>query len=242
MKQTALSGPASFRAAGRSMGRYTLIGVVACVLLVGGLGGWAATARISSAVVAPGVVVAQNGLVAVYSPTGGAVRQFFVAEGETLAEGAPLLSLDGTPVVAPVAGRIAEILVKDAGSPVRAGQVLARLLPAAAPMVVEARVSPADIDEVAIGQPVRVSFATLDARTAAPATGRVISRGVVAQTDPRTGITHFKITVALDDGAMGEDLLPGVPAEVFVTTGGQSAAAYLLRPILDQIGRAWREG
>jgi len=32
-----------------------------------------------------------------------------------------------------------------------------------------------------------------------------------------------------------------MPVTAFITTGTQTAAAYLLRPLTEQIARAWRE-
>ena len=37
------------------------------------------------------------------------------------------------------------------------------------------------------------------------------------------------------------DLLPGMPAETLIRTGERTALRYLLQPIVDSMGRAWRE-
>ena len=40
----------------------------------------------------------------------------------------------------------------------------------------------------------------------------------------------------------GLALTPGMPAELFITTGDRSLLSYLLKPLMDQIGRAFRDG
>ncbi len=62
----------------------------------------------------------------------------------------------------------------------------------------------------------------------------------------RTGITYYDVRVALQDGELDrlpDDLvlMPGMPAEVYISTGGQTVVDYLVRPLSDQIRRAWRE-
>ena len=36
-------------------------------------------------------------------------------------------------------------------------------------------------------------------------------------------------------------LIPGMPVEVFITTGERTALSYLVKPVTDQFNRAFRE-
>lgn len=84
----------------RSLSRHVLaIGVLAFVL-VGGVGGWAATTELSSAIVAPGTVVVENNVKKIQHLSGGIVGELSVREGETVEAGQILLRLDGTTVSA----------------------------------------------------------------------------------------------------------------------------------------------
>ena len=39
----------------------------------------------------------------------------------------------------------------------------------------------------------------------------------------------------------GARLVPGMPVEAFVQTGERTAISYLIKPISDQLMKAWRE-
>lgn len=71
-------------------------GLAALALLLAGFGGWAATARLDGAVVAPAQIAVAQGLQLVQHPDGGVVAHLAVQEGERVARGALLLRLDGT--------------------------------------------------------------------------------------------------------------------------------------------------
>jgi HlyD family secretion protein len=80
----------------RSIRRHLTASVAVAGLLVFGLGGWAATAQISGAVIAPGVVVVDSNVKKVQHPTGGIVAELLVREGELVKEGGVVVRLDET--------------------------------------------------------------------------------------------------------------------------------------------------
>src|SRR3954471_10721014 len=80
----------------RSIRRYLFAGVSACVVLVAGVGGWAATAELSGAVVAPGSLVVDTFVKKVQHPTGGIVGELFVREGARVKADDLLIRLDET--------------------------------------------------------------------------------------------------------------------------------------------------
>jgi HlyD family secretion protein len=75
---------------------YLARGVVVVVLLVGGLGGWAATAQLAGAVVGHGTVVVDSSVKKVQHPTGGVVGEIRVRDGDKVATGDLLIRLDDT--------------------------------------------------------------------------------------------------------------------------------------------------
>jgi len=79
-----------------SLRRQALVGVAVSVLLVAGLGGWAATAELSGAVLAPGTIVVETNLKKVQHPTGGVVGELRVREGAPVRTGDVLIRLDET--------------------------------------------------------------------------------------------------------------------------------------------------
>jgi len=80
----------------RRIRRLNLIGLTAVAVLVFGVGGWAAVAQLSGAVIAPGFVVVESNIKKVQHPNGGIVGQIFVKEGSRVEEGDILVRLDDT--------------------------------------------------------------------------------------------------------------------------------------------------
>ena len=75
---------------------YIQLGLVTVLLLGVGLGGWAATAEISSAVIAPGRFRVEGRRQVVQHPDGGVVGEILVREGDIVEAGDVLIRLDGT--------------------------------------------------------------------------------------------------------------------------------------------------
>lgn len=80
--------------------RRALTGCAIVGLLVLGGGGWAATAKLASAVIAPGTVVVDSNSKKVQHPTGGIVGEIKVKNGDKVAAGQLLVRFDDTQVKA----------------------------------------------------------------------------------------------------------------------------------------------
>ncbi len=91
-----MSGDTGYKTGLKSIRSYLLTGTAVAVLLVFGIGGWAATAELSGAVIAPGTVVVTSDVKKVQHPTGGVVGEIMIKEGQHVKAGAPLLRLDDT--------------------------------------------------------------------------------------------------------------------------------------------------
>ena len=63
--------------------------------------------------------------------------------------------------------------------------------------------------------------------------------------DPKTEQRYYKVRVSLDPKEIARlgsaKIVPGMPVEVFVQTGDRTALSYLLKPLDDQISRAFKE-
>lgn len=81
-------------AAGWSARRPIALGMLASALLVAGFGGWAATARLEGAVIAPARIAVMQDRQIVQHAAGGMIADILVEEGQTVDAGAPLLRLD----------------------------------------------------------------------------------------------------------------------------------------------------
>ncbi|WP_455270057.1 HlyD family type I secretion periplasmic adaptor subunit [Rhizobium herbae] len=94
MTDNAAKPISSHRSLGRHIAAVTILGIA----LVGGVGGWAMTTELSSAIVASGTVVVENNVKKIQHLTGGIVEQVLVKEGDTVKAGQILIKLDGTTV------------------------------------------------------------------------------------------------------------------------------------------------
>src|SRR5215510_5494849 len=80
----------------RSMRRHLVAAIVIVLVLVVGVGGWAATAVISGAVVASGSLVVDTNVKKVQHPTGGIVGELRVRDGDRVRAGDVVVRLDET--------------------------------------------------------------------------------------------------------------------------------------------------
>src|SRR6202047_2893862 len=80
----------------RSIRLHLIIGLAIVVVLAGGLGGWASTAQISGALIAPGSVVVESNVKKVQHPTGGVVGEVRARDGDLVKAGDVVVRLDDT--------------------------------------------------------------------------------------------------------------------------------------------------
>lgn len=131
------------------------------------------------------------------------------------------------------------------GSVVRAGDTMLELLPTNDDLVIEARLSPTDIDAISIGQEASLRFSALNARTTptVPATVTYISADRLIDEASRQPyyIARLKIFGDLPAEIRKAQIYPGMPVEAFIKTGERTFLQYLGKPILDSFNRAFRE-
>src|ERR1700689_4853403 len=79
-----------------SIRQHLVVGLSVVVLLAGGLGGWASTAEISGALIAPGSIVVESNVKKVQHPTGGVVGEVRARDGDVVKAGDVVVRLDDT--------------------------------------------------------------------------------------------------------------------------------------------------
>lgn len=154
-------------------------------------------------------------------------------------------SFDRSVLRAPQNGIIDRIAFSTIGSFVPPGQPIMQIVPTGVDLQIEARVSPADIDQLRVGQPARIRLSAFNMQTTPEFNGRLTFVSAERATDDRTGESFYRVRVSVDAAAVkretGFDLSPGMPAELFITTGDRTLLSYLLKPLFDQMGRAFRD-
>lgn len=147
---------------------------------------------------------------------------------------------------APVSGIVHELMVKTPRSVIRSAEPLMHLVPQDRPLVIAMRIAPTDIDQIFLGQEVKLRLSAVDHRVTPELNGKVLKISADALEDPMTGKTYFRSEISLNPGQMqelpiGTTLLPGMPVEAFIQTGYRTPIEYLLKPMADYFARAFRE-
>lgn len=152
--------------------------------------------------------------------------------------------LGRTLIRAPVTGTINELSVTTLGGVISPAERLMTIVPENADLKIEFRVAINDIDQILLGQEVKLRFSAFDQRTT-PEIAAVVSRlSAAATSDPNSGQSYYLAEAAVtgDLSVLGDrGLIPGMPVEVFVQTQEQVAIAYFVKPFTDQIARAFKE-
>lgn len=153
--------------------------------------------------------------------------------------------LSRTEVLSPATGTVNELNIHTLGGVVAPGETLMTLVPHESALTVEMRLSPVTIEQVNVGQAVRLRFPSFNTRTTPELAGVIALVSPATARDPATGEQYYqgKVKIAADQlSRLGESrLLPGMPVEVLVTTGERTFASYMLKPMIDQFMHAFRE-
>jgi HlyD family secretion protein len=152
--------------------------------------------------------------------------------------------LSRTEVKAPEDGVITDLRVHTAGGVIGAGAPLMDLVPRQDRLIVTARLRPEDIDVVHPGLNAEVHLVPYNQRRVPRLKGTVVHVSADRLLDKRTDQPYYATKIRIDDGqivANDIQIVPGMPVQVFITTGRGTVALYALRPLLDSFRGAFRE-
>ncbi len=146
---------------------------------------------------------------------------------------------------APLDGLVHQQAVHTVGGVVGPAEVMMLIVPEQDALEVEAKAQPQDIDQIRLGQPVLLRFSAFNQRTTPELNGEVARISADVSEDQKTGARYYTVRVAVPQheidrlGAL--KLVPGMPVEGFIQSGQRTVMSYLIRPLRDQITRAFRE-
>jgi HlyD family secretion protein len=153
--------------------------------------------------------------------------------------------LKRTDLRAPQDGVVFQSTANTVGGVITAGDSVMLVVPESDSLLVEAKVEPRDIDQVQFGQPVVLRFSAFNMRTTPELDGTVVRVGADTSTDQRTGQSYYLVRISMtaeEIAKLGEvKLTPGMPVEAFIQTGQRTVLSYLVKPLHDQLKRAFRE-
>ena len=146
---------------------------------------------------------------------------------------------------APQDGMVLQSTVHTVGGVITAGDAIMMIVPQADDLQVEAKVNPQDIDKLQIGQKTLLRLSAFNQRTTPELNGVVTRVSPDVTTDQRTGQSYYTIRVSMPPEEVARlgaaKLIPGMPVEAFVQTGDRTMLSYLIKPLKDQLMRAFRE-
>ncbi|MGI9506650.1 MAG: HlyD family type I secretion periplasmic adaptor subunit [Geminicoccaceae bacterium] len=154
--------------------------------------------------------------------------------------------LDQIEVRAPIDGVVVNLQANTEGGVIGPGDVIMELVPTDEDLVVDARVSPSDIDLVRLGQRTNVLFTAFDVASTPTLSGEVTHVSADRLVDDLSGQPFYQATIAVPDKEIarlgeGQDLYAGMPADVIIVAGENTMLDYLIRPIKLSFQRAWQE-
>ena len=148
-------------------------------------------------------------------------------------------------VRAPVSGIVLGLTVTTPRAVLRPADPVLYLIPQDRPLVITTQVPPIHVDQVHVGQAVKLVFSAFSSRSTPELTGHVAVVSADALIDQRTQTPYYRAEILLDKGEMakmaGQTLVPGMPVEAFIQTEARTPLAYLLKPFTDYFARAFRE-
>jgi HlyD family secretion protein len=146
---------------------------------------------------------------------------------------------------APQDGTVLQSTVHTVGGVITAGDPIMLIVPGADNLIVEAKFNPQDVDQLQLGQSAVLRFSAFNQRTTPEISGTVTRISADTTTDQRTGQSYYVVRIAMPTEEilrLGDvKLIPGMPVEAFVQTGERTVFSYLVKPLRDQLMRAFRE-
>ncbi|AHL34182.1 hemolysin secretion protein D [Pseudomonas brassicacearum] len=150
-----------------------------------------------------------------------------------------------TDILAPESGMVMGMTLHTPGGVVSPGTALLDIVPANEELIVEAQVSPMDIDRIALGKLAHIRFSAFKSSTTPVIEGQLVQISADRLTNKDTGTAYYLARVALTDKgrqALGNlTLVPGMPVEVLINTGERTLLQYLMQPASNAFARSMIE-
>ncbi|MEQ8399279.1 MAG: HlyD family type I secretion periplasmic adaptor subunit [Gammaproteobacteria bacterium] len=150
-----------------------------------------------------------------------------------------------TVIRAPVDGQVLALRFSTVGGVVGPGEAILDLVPADEQVLINARIRPTDIDDVFPGLTAKVRLTAFSIRSTPLLEGIVDTVAGDVLRDPSTETTYYNARIRLPASELEKlknlKLLPGMPADVMITTKTRSALAYFVEPLLSHIEKSFRE-
>jgi HlyD family type I secretion membrane fusion protein len=142
-------------------------------------------------------------------------------------------------------GVVMNMKVHTIGEVIKPGDTLAEIVPLGEGVDVTARISPRDIESIAVGQKAEVRFPNFSSRATPIVLGKVQSVSADAIMDDATKQTYYSARIVIDYSTLPPEvaghILPGMQADVLISTGERTVLEYLVGPLMSALSKTFRE-
>jgi HlyD family secretion protein len=152
---------------------------------------------------------------------------------------------------APQAGIVYQLAFHNLECVIKDGETIMQIVPNADSLVVEAKVTPSDIDQIEVGAPTHLRIVAGNQRTVPELAGQVVTVSPDVTHENTSAATQqqsqpfYLVRVSLPSDQLRRlaelRVVPGMSAEVFIQTQERTPMQYLLKPLREQVARAFRE-
>jgi HlyD family secretion protein len=148
-------------------------------------------------------------------------------------------------IEAPIAGTVVNMQFFTPRGVISPGTPILDIVPAEDRLLVEAQLSPLDIDVVHPGLPAEIRLTAYKQRNTPSLYGHLLQVSADRFVDERSGTPYYKALVEVPASELvraGDvELYPGMPTEVMIKTGERTFFAYMMQPLRDSFARAFNE-
>jgi HlyD family secretion protein len=138
-----------------------------------------------------------------------------------------------------------QLAVHTVGGVVQPGEPMMLLIPDDEDLAIEVKVPPQEIDHLHVGQQASLRFSAFNQHTTPEIEGEVSLVAGDLTSDQRTGASYYVVRISVPKNQMdrlgGVKLVAGMPVEAFIKTGYRSVLSYLVKPMRDQMAKAFRQ-
>lgn len=154
--------------------------------------------------------------------------------------------LNRTVITAPVSGTVMRMRTHTLGGVITAGEAILEIVPSGEELIINARISPTDVEQVHPGLAARVVLTGYSQRNMPKLEGEVLSVSADRLTDKGTGEVYYRARVKLPAEHVRKiaphvTLKPGMPVEVMVVTAERTLLDYLIEPVTASFRKSFNE-
>lgn len=157
--------------------------------------------------------------------------------------------LEHTDLLAPADGIVKNIFFTTVGGVLRPGEIMMELVPTSSDLVVEAKVSPADIAYVQVGQSAKVKLDAYDYSIFGAMNGEVsyISPDTLEENTAQGKQPYYRTLVLIREAEFKRrnqediEIRPGMTANIDIKARERTVFSYLSKPVTSTLGQALGE-